>query len=88
MPCPRGGALFPIFPLGFAGHQEAQQRGVTVSTTQVRSSGAQLAVLAELLEAGTVRAVIDSRFPLAQARQAHERAAAGHIAGKIVLTVR
>ncbi|MCA6215829.1 NADP-dependent oxidoreductase [Ideonella sp. B7] len=84
----RGGALFPIFPLGFAGHEEALQRGVTVSTTQVRSSGAQLSVLAELLEAGTVRAVIDSRFPLAQARQAHERAAAGHIAGKIVLTVR
>lgn len=32
-----GGALFPIFPLGFAGHDEAADRGVTVSATQVRS---------------------------------------------------
>lgn len=28
-----GGALYPIFPLGFAGAEEARQRGVTVSTT-------------------------------------------------------
>ena len=45
-----GGALYPIFPLGFAGAEEARQRGVTVSTTQVRSSGAQLARLADLLD--------------------------------------
>nr|VXZ85407.1 Uncharacterised protein [Klebsiella pneumoniae] len=29
-----GGALYPIFPLGFAGAEEARQRGVTVSTTR------------------------------------------------------
>ncbi|RZK32270.1 MAG: NADP-dependent oxidoreductase, partial [Hymenobacter sp.] len=58
----------------------------TVSMTQVRSNGAQLAQLGRLLEEGTVRVVIDSTFPLAEARQAHERAARGHIQGKIVLT--
>lgn len=84
----RGGALFPIFPLGFSGAEEAQKLCVAVSTTQVRSSGAQLAQLAGLLDAGTIRAFIDSTFALADANKAHERAAAGHLQGKIVLTVR
>lgn len=83
----RGGALFPIFPLGFDGHDEAAALGVTVSTTQVRSNGAQLGELAALLDAGTVRVAIDSTFALSQARQAHERAEQGHIQGKIVMTV-
>jgi len=39
----RGGALFPIFPLGFSGAEQAETLGITVSATQVRSSGAQLA---------------------------------------------
>ena len=83
----RGGALFPIFGLGAVGGQAADEAGVTVSTTQVRSSGAQLAELSGLLEDGTIRVVIDSQFALAEARQAHERAAQGHIQGKIVLKV-
>jgi len=83
----RGGALFPIFGLGFNGADEAKERGVTVSTTQVRSSGAQLAELAKLLADGTIRVGMDSTYALSQARQAHERAARGHIRGKIVLEV-
>jgi NADPH:quinone reductase-like Zn-dependent oxidoreductase len=83
----RGGALFPVFPLGFSGAAEAEKLGVTVSTTQVQSSGAQLAKLARLLDTGAVRVGIDSTFALADARKAHERAARGHIQGKIVLTV-
>jgi NADPH:quinone reductase-like Zn-dependent oxidoreductase len=83
-----GGALFPVFPLGFIGADEAAKRGFTVSATQVRSSGHQLAELARLLDAGTIRVAVDSTFALADARRAHERAARGHIRGKIVLTVR
>jgi NADPH:quinone reductase-like Zn-dependent oxidoreductase len=82
----RGGALFPVF-LGFSDAEEATNLGVTVSMTQVRSNGPQLAELGRLLDAGTVRVAIDSTFPLADARKAHERAAGGHIQGKIVLTV-
>ncbi|WP_251977147.1 NADP-dependent oxidoreductase [Salinicola avicenniae] len=82
-----GGALFPIYPLGFDGAEEAQRRGVTVSATQVRSSGAQLEPLAALLDEGAIRVVLDSVYPLSAAREAHERAAKGHIQGKIVLTV-
>lgn len=77
-----GGALFPIFPLGFAGHDEAARLGVTVSATQVRSNGAQLAELGRLLESGVVRVAVDSTYPLSQAAAAHERAAAGHIQEK------
>ncbi|MFB5763610.1 NADP-dependent oxidoreductase [Paenibacillus medicaginis] len=82
----RGGALFPVF-LGFSNAEEAAKLGVTVSMTQVRSNGLQLAEFGRLLDAGTVRVAIDSTFPLADARKAHERAAHGHIQGKIVLTV-
>jgi NADPH:quinone reductase-like Zn-dependent oxidoreductase len=83
----RGGALFPIFPLGFSGAEEARRLGVTVSTTQVRSSGVQLEEVGRLLDDGTVRVLIDSTFPLSEARQSHERAAKGHVQGKIVLTI-
>ncbi len=83
----RGGALFPIFPLGFSGAEEAERLGVRVSATQVRSNGSQLSELADLLDKGTIKVVIDSVFPLADARKAHERAAEGHIQGKIVLTI-
>ncbi|MEU6666071.1 NADP-dependent oxidoreductase [Streptomyces sp. NPDC046727] len=82
----RGGALYPVF---FAEYdaEETAKLGVTVSGTQVRSNGAQLAELGRLLDAGTVCVAIDSTFPLAEARAAHERAARGHIQGKIVLTI-
>lgn len=83
----RGGSLFPIFPLGFSRADEAEALGVTVSTTQVRSNGTQLERIGQLLDDGTIRIVIDSSYPLAEARRAHERAAKGHIQGKIVLTV-
>ncbi|EEF26749.1 alcohol dehydrogenase, putative, partial [Ricinus communis] len=84
----RGGALFPIFPLGFDGKEEAEKLGVTVSSVQVRSSGKQLAQLAELLASGTIRVGVDSTFALEDARSAHERAARGGTQGKIVLTVK
>ncbi len=83
----KGGALFLIFPLGFDGHDEAERLGITVSATQVRSSGAQLEEVAPLLDQGIIRVGIDSTFPLAEASKAHERAARGNIQGKIVLTV-
>jgi NADPH:quinone reductase-like Zn-dependent oxidoreductase len=81
----QGGALFPVF-LSFVEAEAAAQQDITVSMTQVRSNGKQLAELGHLLAAGTVR-VVDSTFALAEARQAHERADRGHIQGKIVLTV-
>ncbi len=83
----RGGALFIVNPLGFEGHAEAKSLGITVSSTQVRSSGTQLNEAASLLADGTFRVVVDSVFPLAEAAKAHERVAEGHIQGKIILSV-
>lgn len=81
-PVPRDGRRVLI-----NGAAEAARQGITVSATQVRSSGAQLRQLAPLLSDGRIRAVIDGTYPLAEARKAHERAERGHIQGKIVLTV-
>lgn len=81
------GALFLVNPLGFSGHDEATRRKITVSTTQVRSNGAQLAQAGHLLDDGSVRVVVDSTYPLAEASAAHRRASEGSIQGKIVLVV-
>ena len=82
----RGGALFPVF-LGFRDAKEAEERGVAVSATQVRSNGAQLESLGRMIAAGEIRVAIDSVYPLAEASAAHVRAARGHIQGKLVLLV-
>lgn len=82
----RGGALYPVY-FGEFDDEENTRLGLTVSGTQVRANGAQLAELGRLMDAGTIRVAIDSTFALADARVAHKRAAQGHIQGKIVLTV-
>ncbi len=83
----RGGALFLVNPLGFTGHEEAENLGIVVPSTQVRSNGKQLAQAARLLDDGTVRVVLDSTSKPADASRAHERANSGSIQGKVVLTV-
>lgn len=46
-----------------------------------------LAALTELLEAGTVRPVVDQTYPLARAPEALRHVATGHTRGKVVVTV-
>jgi NADPH:quinone reductase-like Zn-dependent oxidoreductase len=82
----RGGFLYPVY-FGQFDDEENAKLGVTVTAVSVRSSGAQLAELQSLVDAGKIRVAIDSTFPLADARAAHERVARGHIRGKVVLTV-
>ena len=81
----RGGTLYNVF-LAAYDPAEVARLGVTTSGTQVRSGGRQLAELGRLLDAGTLRVAVDSTFPLADAREAHERAERGHLRGKIVPT--
>lgn len=82
----RGGSLYPVY-FGQFDEEENARLGVTVTAAQVRSNGAQLAEIGRLLQDGTIRVAIDSTFPLRDARAAHERAAKGHLRGKIVVTV-
>jgi len=82
-----GGALFLIYPLGFSGADDAKKRSIVVSSAQVRSNGAQLAEVGRLLDDGTIRVILDSTYPLSEAYAAHQKAAQGHLQGKMVLTV-
>lgn len=80
-----GGALFLVNPLGFTGQDDAVSAGITVSSTQVHSSGKQLSEAGRLLNDGTLRIAIDSTWALADAQAAHRRAMQGGVQGKIVL---
>jgi len=51
------------------------------------SNAADLGVLDRLVEAGKLRVVIDSRYPLTDLRAAWERSLSGKAAGKIVIDV-
>lgn len=82
----RGGSLYPVY-FGEFDDAENAKLGITVTAAQVHSNGAQLAEIGHLLDVGTIRVAIDSTFPLEDARAAHERAAQGHLQGKIVLTI-
>ena len=60
---------------------------VTIQKTQVYSSGAHLASIADLIDAGKIRVGIDTIVPLSEAHKAHQRTEQGHLQGKIVLRV-
>ena len=53
----------------------------------VKPSGEELSLLKQLFEAGRLRVVLDSVYPLEEAAEAHAHGEAGHARGKIVLRV-
>jgi NADPH:quinone reductase-like Zn-dependent oxidoreductase len=81
-------AEIPIWPV------MAKRLTLTGSTLRARSTEFKSALAAELkrevwptLEAGRLKPVIDSVFPLEQAAEAHRRMESGEHIGKIVLEV-
>jgi NADPH:quinone reductase-like Zn-dependent oxidoreductase len=62
-------------------------RRVLVSHVLRPADGAMLEKITELVEAGAVRPVNDSVFPLEKVSEAHARSESGHARGKIVVAV-
>jgi NADPH:quinone reductase-like Zn-dependent oxidoreductase len=67
---------------------QAAERGIAAIYFVVEPSRMQLLKLAALIDDGTLRPIIDTVFPLSEARAAFDRSQGDHGAGKIVLRVR
>ncbi len=78
-------ALFWIASYRF--RAEASRHGVTYRYLFMHPSGAELAELAGLIEAGTLKPVIDRVFPFEEIDQAFAYLEAGHAKGKVVVTM-
>jgi NADPH:quinone reductase-like Zn-dependent oxidoreductase len=81
----RGGTLVTI--VSGASPEKASQYGVRGVFFIVKPNRAQLIEIARLIDAGSVRPIIEATFPLAQAREAFEHGLRHHNRGKLVLEV-
>jgi NADPH:quinone reductase-like Zn-dependent oxidoreductase len=81
----KGGILVSI--LGQPSQEDANKQGVRAAGVFVQPHPAQLAELAALADAGTIRPIIETVLPLAEAARAHEMNESLHTHGKIVLRV-
>lgn len=73
-----GGADAPAF---------AADKGIRAHKVRVKPDGGQLARLAKMLEKGQLRAEVARTFPFESVADALKESMAGHVRGKIVLTV-
>jgi NADPH:quinone reductase-like Zn-dependent oxidoreductase len=81
----KGGVLVSI--LGQPSQEDAARHGVRGAGIFVQPNAAQLQELANLADNGTLRPIVDSVLPLADAARAHEMNQTLHTRGKIVLRV-
>jgi NADPH:quinone reductase-like Zn-dependent oxidoreductase len=80
-----GGRLFSVVAAPDA--EVLAAAGVTGGFFMVQPSSVELISIASLIDDGVVRVLIDSVFPLSDARAAHEKSETGRAKGKIVLEV-
>lgn len=80
-----GGVL--VSTLGEPPREKATQHNVHGVGYVARPDAGELAEIGRLIDGGKVRPVIAATYPLAEARQAHERLERGHVRGKIALTI-
>jgi NADPH:quinone reductase-like Zn-dependent oxidoreductase len=81
-----GGALVTIVSPR-PSFEKAKAPGIRPFWFIVEPNRDELIQIGSLIDAGHLRPIIDTVFPLAQARQAYEQGARGHTRGKIVLRV-
>jgi NADPH:quinone reductase-like Zn-dependent oxidoreductase len=80
-----GGVL--VSALGEPSRERAMQHKARDVGYRAEANAEQLAEIGRLIDQGKVRPVVMATYPLAEARQAHERLERGHVRGKIVLVV-
>ena len=82
----RGGILVSI--VSSPSPEIAKEHGVRQAFVFIEPNAAHLAALANPVDSGKLRAVIETILPLAEARRGHEISQSGHARGKIVLRIR
>ena len=65
----------------------AVRHQVRVAAPFVQPNATQLTEIAQVIDAGQLRPIIESVLPLAEARRAHEISQRGHTRGKTVLRI-
>jgi NADPH:quinone reductase-like Zn-dependent oxidoreductase len=80
-----GGVL--VSALGEPSRERAMRQKARGVGYRAQANAGQLAEIGRLIDQGKVRPVVMATYPLADARQAHERLERGHVRGKIVLVV-
>ena len=83
----REGGMLVAVAMPPANSGEATGRGRRASTAQVVPSGARLREIGEMIDAGRLKVIIDSEYPLADVAAAHARSESRQARGKIVLNV-
>jgi NADPH:quinone reductase-like Zn-dependent oxidoreductase len=84
----RGGMLISLLPLPAGVADEAARLGIRAEVLLVEADHAGMTAIADLVAEDKLRPVIAGTFPLADAAKAHAVGDAGHVAGKLVLTMR
>lgn len=79
----KGGTLISI--TGPVPEEEATAHGCIGTFVGVRPNGAQLTEIAGLIDAGMIRPVVETTYPLADIAKSHAHVEAGHARGKVVV---
>jgi NADPH:quinone reductase-like Zn-dependent oxidoreductase len=66
---------------------EAANRGRRAATAQVVPNGARLREVGAMIDAGRLRVIIDSEYPLTEVAAAHAHSESRRARGKILLNV-
>jgi NADPH:quinone reductase-like Zn-dependent oxidoreductase len=81
------GILVSLLPFAPGVPGEAARLGARAELMLVEHDHAGMTAIADLVSAGKLKPVIAGTFPLSDAAKAHELGQAGHVGGKLVLTM-